>query len=96
MIGSQHVVFAAMTIRKEYQDQNKALPGWLTHVNAWVIKAGVDIDTRQTIAGENNAVAADSESLGLSEVCERYNMRLMQHTTSAFALCLSSISLVTS
>ena len=72
LIGSQHVVRAAVTIRKEYEKDARNLPDWLNVVEAKVIKKDVSLTVRQTIAGENNAVSSDDEPLGLAEISERY------------------------
>ena len=71
LIGSQHVVRAAVQIRKEYEKAERKLPEWLTHVDARVIKKDVSLSVRQTIAGENNAVSGDNEPLGMAEISER-------------------------
>ena len=66
------MVRAAVTIRKEYEKDERKLPDWLTVVEARVIKKDVSLGVRQTIAGENNAVSGDNEPLGLAEISERY------------------------
>ena len=72
LIGSQHVVRAAVQIREEYEKDERQLPNWLTHLDARVIKKDTSLSVRQTIAGENNAVSGDNEPLGLAEISERY------------------------